>query len=87
MGTHSNCISGRREGYEIKKENGKTRWKVEETLSLASGSNRQKEVEGKRKVLDSQRRQVLKKKENDVLQVSSLSSEKECPVNDLVNMV
>lgn len=29
----------------------------------------------------------MKKRENDVLQVSSLSSEKECAVNDLVNMI
>lgn len=39
-----------------------------------------------RESLDSQRGQVMKR-ENDVLQASSLSSEKECPVNGLVNMV
>lgn len=65
----------------------KTRWKVEDTLLLASGSNGQKEIEGKRRVLDSQRRQVMKKRENYVPQVSSLSSEKERLVNGLVSMV
>lgn len=60
---------------------------MEGTLLLASGSNGQKEIEEKWRVLDSQRRQVMKKRENYVPQVSSLSSEKERLVNGLVSMV